>query len=163
MTWEELKVILLEKFCPSNKVQKLKAEFWNLEIKGADVLAYNNRFGELARLVPHMVTPESKRIQRYIWGLAPQIRGMVTSSNPATMQAALELAGRLTDEMVRSGTLGKVQVGEKRKFENRNFCNNNSSFKKLALVVKNYVAVAPPETAFGGQGQKCPKCTTYHR
>jgi hypothetical protein len=48
MTWEELKVILMEKFCPGNEIQKLEAEFWNLEMKGADVLAYNNRFGELA-------------------------------------------------------------------------------------------------------------------
>jgi hypothetical protein len=108
MTWEELKVILLEKFCPGNEIQKMEADFWSLEMKGADVLAYNNRFSELARLVPHMVTREPKRIQRYIWGLVPQIRGMVTSSNPTTMQAALELAERLTDEMVRDGTLGKV-------------------------------------------------------
>jgi hypothetical protein len=48
MTCEELKVILLEKFYPGNEVQKLEAEFWNLEMKGAGVLAYNNRFGELA-------------------------------------------------------------------------------------------------------------------
>jgi hypothetical protein len=50
MTWEELKAILLEKFCPGNEVQKLEAEFWNLEMKGADVLTYNNRFSKIARL-----------------------------------------------------------------------------------------------------------------
>jgi hypothetical protein len=55
---------------------------------------------------------------------------MVTSPNPMTMQATLELAERLTDEMVRNGTSEKVQVGEKRKFDNRNFRNNNNSFKK---------------------------------
>jgi hypothetical protein len=164
MTWGELKIILLKKFYPRNEVQKLEAEFLNLEMKGADVLAYNNRFGELARLVPHMVTPESKRIQRYIWGLVPQIRGMVTSANPTTMQSALKLTGRLTDEMVRSRTLGKVQVGEKKKLDNRNFRgNNNNAFKKPAPVVRNYAAVAPPESAGGGKGQRCPECTTYRR
>jgi hypothetical protein len=71
MTWKDLKAILLEKFCPGNEVQKLEAEFWNLEMKGADILTYNNHFGELARSVPHMVTPELTRIQRYIWGLVP--------------------------------------------------------------------------------------------
>nr|GEZ92875.1 hypothetical protein [Tanacetum cinerariifolium] len=28
-----------------------------------------------SKLVPHMVTPEDKRIDSYIWGLAPEIRG----------------------------------------------------------------------------------------
>ncbi|GJZ67728.1 putative reverse transcriptase domain-containing protein [Tanacetum coccineum] len=31
---------------------------------------------QLSRLVPHLVTPETKRIERYIYGLAPQFRGM---------------------------------------------------------------------------------------
>jgi hypothetical protein len=80
------------------------------------------------------------------------------------MQSALELAGRLTDETVRSGTLGKVQVGEKRKFDNRNFRgNNNNSFKKPAPVARNYVAVVPHAAVFAGQQQKCPKCTLTHQ
>ncbi|GKC86828.1 hypothetical protein Tco_1147477 [Tanacetum coccineum] len=33
--------------------------------------AYTDRFHELARLVPHLVTPKSKRIERYVYGLAP--------------------------------------------------------------------------------------------
>ncbi|GKA27469.1 putative reverse transcriptase domain-containing protein [Tanacetum coccineum] len=41
---------------------------------GANHVAYTDRFHELAKLVPHMVTPESSRIKRYINGLAPQIR-----------------------------------------------------------------------------------------
>ncbi|GKF91062.1 hypothetical protein Tco_0274763, partial [Tanacetum coccineum] len=39
-------------------------------------VAYTNRFHELARLVPHLVTCENKRIERYIYGLNPQIHGM---------------------------------------------------------------------------------------
>ncbi|GJT19498.1 hypothetical protein Tco_0878204 [Tanacetum coccineum] len=37
-------------------------------------VAYTDRFHELARLVPHLVTPDNKRIERYIYGLAPHIR-----------------------------------------------------------------------------------------
>jgi hypothetical protein len=78
MRSEELKIILMAKFCPGNEVQKSEAEFCNLEMNGAEVLAYNNCFSELARLVPHIMTSEPKRIPRYIWGLIPKIRGMVT-------------------------------------------------------------------------------------
>ncbi|GJZ96157.1 putative reverse transcriptase domain-containing protein [Tanacetum coccineum] len=43
---------------------------------GAGHAAYTDRFHELARLVPHLVTPESRMIKRYVYGLALQIHGM---------------------------------------------------------------------------------------
>ncbi|GKC43536.1 hypothetical protein Tco_1061258 [Tanacetum coccineum] len=47
---------------------------------GADVDKYITRFHELARLLPQTVTPECKRIDRYIRGLAPAIRGTMETS-----------------------------------------------------------------------------------
>ncbi|GJU62065.1 hypothetical protein Tco_1243900 [Tanacetum coccineum] len=47
--------------------------------------AYSDRFHELARLVPHLVTPESRMIERYVYGRAPQIHGMVAATEPNTM------------------------------------------------------------------------------
>ncbi|GJW67063.1 putative reverse transcriptase domain-containing protein [Tanacetum coccineum] len=58
-------------------------EFWNHTMVGANNVAYTSRFHELAKLVPHLVTPESSRIKRYIHGLAPQIRGCaITGQKP---------------------------------------------------------------------------------
>ncbi|GJU22531.1 putative reverse transcriptase domain-containing protein [Tanacetum coccineum] len=74
---------------------------------------YIDRFHELAKLVPHLVTPESKRIGRYINGLAPQIHGMLRATQPTMIQSAILKAGILTDEVVRCGTLTKSS--EKRK------------------------------------------------
>ncbi|GKE02557.1 hypothetical protein Tco_1390540, partial [Tanacetum coccineum] len=53
---------------------------------GSDIDGYTARFHELARLVPHMVTPESQRVNRYIRSLAPEIKAHVTSSKPAKIQ-----------------------------------------------------------------------------
>ncbi|GKB87061.1 hypothetical protein Tco_0959333 [Tanacetum coccineum] len=47
------------------------------------------RFHEFARLVPHLVTPESKMIERYVYGLALQIRGMVAATEPKDYQKAV--------------------------------------------------------------------------
>ncbi|GJS24577.1 hypothetical protein Tco_0453209 [Tanacetum coccineum] len=69
--------------------------------------AYTGRFHELARLVPHLVTPENKRIERYIYGLALQIRGMVAATEPTTIQSAILKVGVLTDEAIRNGSLRK--------------------------------------------------------
>ncbi|GKC93977.1 putative reverse transcriptase domain-containing protein [Tanacetum coccineum] len=63
---------------------------------GLDIDGYTARFHELARMVPHMVTPESQRVNRYIRGLAPEIKPRVTSSEPATIQGAVSMANRLT-------------------------------------------------------------------
>ncbi|GJR12344.1 putative reverse transcriptase domain-containing protein [Tanacetum coccineum] len=86
MTWNEFKALLVEEFCPSNEMEK---------------------FHELAKLVPHLVIPESSRIKRYIAGLAPEIRGMLRATQPTTIQNAIPRAGILTDEAVSCGTLTK--------------------------------------------------------
>ncbi|GKF81434.1 hypothetical protein Tco_0240036 [Tanacetum coccineum] len=59
-----------KEFCPSHEMQKLEFELWNHAMVGASHAAYTNRFHELARLVPHLVTPESRMIERYVYGLA---------------------------------------------------------------------------------------------
>ncbi|GKA78248.1 hypothetical protein Tco_0784785 [Tanacetum coccineum] len=72
-------------YCPSHEMQKLEPELWNHVMVGAGHAAYTNRFHKLARLVPHLVTAESRMIERYMYGLAPQIRGMVAATEPKTM------------------------------------------------------------------------------
>ncbi|GJR18024.1 putative reverse transcriptase domain-containing protein [Tanacetum coccineum] len=64
MSWEDFKTLTREEFCPSNEMQKLETELWNHAMVGAGHAAYTDRFHELARLVPHLVTPEGKRIER---------------------------------------------------------------------------------------------------
>nr|GEX55608.1 hypothetical protein [Tanacetum cinerariifolium] len=87
-SWEDFKKLLMEEYCPDDEVEKLESEFWNHKMVGSDIDGYTARFHELARLVPHMVTPESQRVNRYIQGLAPEIKAHVTSSQPATIQGA---------------------------------------------------------------------------
>ncbi|GJR88325.1 putative reverse transcriptase domain-containing protein [Tanacetum coccineum] len=64
MTWEDFKALMKKEYCPSNKMQKLETGFWSHAMVGAGHAAYTDRFHELARLVPHLVTPKTKRIER---------------------------------------------------------------------------------------------------
>ncbi|GJW48119.1 putative reverse transcriptase domain-containing protein [Tanacetum coccineum] len=75
----------VEEFCPSHEMQKLESKLWNHAMVGAGHAVYTDRFHELARLVPHLVTPESRMIERYVYGLASQIRGMVAAMEPKTI------------------------------------------------------------------------------
>ncbi|XP_035845261.1 N66 matrix protein-like [Helianthus annuus] len=57
--------------------------------------------------LPYMVTPEFKHVERFIWGLAPQIMSMVTTSKPATITEAIALSISLTEEAIRLNQFSK--------------------------------------------------------
>ncbi|GKB16830.1 putative reverse transcriptase domain-containing protein [Tanacetum coccineum] len=105
MSWNDFKALLVEEFCPSNEMERLENEFWNHKMIGANHAGYTDRFHELAKLVPHLVTHESARIKRYMVGLAPEIQEMLKATQPATIQSAILMAGMLTDEVVSNRTL----------------------------------------------------------
>ncbi|GJZ41436.1 putative reverse transcriptase domain-containing protein [Tanacetum coccineum] len=122
MSWNDFKFMMIEEFCPSHEMQMLETEMWNHVMAGAGHATYTDRFHELARLVPHLVTPESRKIERYVYGLAPQIRGMVAATEPKTMQKAVQISSALTDKVVRNGSIKKIEkrgnVGEPSKDKN---------------------------------------------
>ncbi|GJW97635.1 reverse transcriptase domain-containing protein [Tanacetum coccineum] len=108
MSWNDFKFMMIEEFCPSHEMQKLETKLGNHTMVGAGHAAYTNRFYEVARLVPHLVTPESRKIERYVDGLAPQICGIVAATEPKTMQKAVQITSLLTDEAVWNGSIKKV-------------------------------------------------------
>ncbi|GKB63325.1 putative reverse transcriptase domain-containing protein [Tanacetum coccineum] len=56
MSWNDFKFIMIEEFCPSHERQKLESELWNHAMVGTGHAAYTDRFHELARLVPHLIS-----------------------------------------------------------------------------------------------------------
>ncbi|XP_035846417.1 uncharacterized protein LOC118492468 [Helianthus annuus] len=101
MSWDEMKELMRKKYCSRAEIQKLETEFWNLKMDGPKIVEYVQRFHDLSRIVPYMVDPEFKRIERFIWGLAPQIMSTVTTSKPATITEAIDLSVALTEEAIR--------------------------------------------------------------
>ncbi|GKD89437.1 putative reverse transcriptase domain-containing protein [Tanacetum coccineum] len=134
MTWNEFKALLVEEFCPSNEMEKLENKFWNHKMVGANHATYTNRFHELEKLVPHLVTPKSSRIKR---------------------------AGILTDEAVSCGTLTKGN--DKRKVVEES-SKSGGSWKdnKKANVGTGFMAMAPPRNVFASSNPKCSRCNTHH-
>nr|GEW85710.1 putative reverse transcriptase domain-containing protein [Tanacetum cinerariifolium] len=61
------------------------------------------RFHELARLVPHLVTPESKKIGRYVYGLALQICRMVVKKRGNMREPSKDKNGRDDNKRTRTG------------------------------------------------------------
>ncbi|GKB52692.1 hypothetical protein Tco_0903445 [Tanacetum coccineum] len=118
--------------------------WWNshIHIRGREAAighaANTDRFHELARLVPHLVTAENKRIKRYIYGLAPQIQGMVAATEPTTIRKAVQIAGTLIDEAIRNGSLKKNPKKRRNEGEpskDRNVRDDNKRSRTVSAFV----------------------------
>ncbi|GJZ35129.1 reverse transcriptase domain-containing protein [Tanacetum coccineum] len=117
---------------------------------------YTDRLHELARLVPHLVTPKTKRIERYIYGLTPQICGMVAVTEPSTIQNDILKAGVLTDEAVRNGSL-KRNGGESSKEGNVKGDNKRARTGKVFATITN-----PVRKEYTGSAPKCTNCNFHY-
>ncbi|GKD80430.1 putative reverse transcriptase domain-containing protein [Tanacetum coccineum] len=161
MSWNDFKFMMIQEFYPSHKMQKLESELWNHAMVVAGHAVYTDRFHELARLVPYLVTPESRIIERYVYGLAPQIRGIVVATEPKTIQKAVQISGELTDEAVRNGSIKKVEkrgnVGEPSKDKNGRDDNKRTRTGKAFATTVN-----PIGRKNTGTWPKCTICNSYH-
>nr|GFB70388.1 hypothetical protein [Tanacetum cinerariifolium] len=118
---------------------------------GSDIDGYTARFHELARLVPHMVTPESQRVNSYIQGLASEIKVHVTSSKPTTIQGALSMANRLTTNGIKDGLFKKKEnARNKRRSNEYNRNRGRDDRNKRQRTRKNFALTALEQ----GQGQR---------
>nr|GEU39511.1 reverse transcriptase domain-containing protein [Tanacetum cinerariifolium] len=166
MSWNDFQLMMIQESC-SHEMQKLESELWNHAMVGAGHAAYTDRFHELARLVMHLVTPESRMIERYVYGLAPQIHGMVAATKPTTVQKAVQIFGALADEAVRNGSIKKVEkrgnVGEPNKDrsgrdDNKRTRSGNFNEPSIALLLEQRSSSSPLvlsrcEEARRGQGR----------
>ncbi|GJV08133.1 hypothetical protein Tco_1345789 [Tanacetum coccineum] len=123
--------------------------------------AYTDRFYELARLVPHLVTPESRMIERYVYGLALQICGMVVATEPKTMQKVVQISSALTDEAVRNGSIKKVEkrgnMRETSKDKNGRYDNKRNRTGNVFATTVN-----PVGRENMGTWSKCTTYNSYH-
>nr|GEU59984.1 putative reverse transcriptase domain-containing protein [Tanacetum cinerariifolium] len=130
MPWAALKRMITDKYYPMGEIQKLEYEYWNLKVKGLNLLNYNQRFQELALMCDRMFPEESAKVERYIGGLPDMIHGSVKASNPQSMHEVIEFATEMMDKKML--THAERQAEHKRKFDDtsRNNQHQRQPFKK---------------------------------
>ncbi|GKD46905.1 reverse transcriptase domain-containing protein [Tanacetum coccineum] len=136
MTWEDFKALMKEEYCPRNEMQRLEIEFWNHVMVVAGHSAYTDQFHELSTLVPHLVTPETKRIERYIYGLSLQIY----------RNGSLKRSGERRGDDRESSKEGNVKHDNKR-----------ARTGKVFATITN-----PVRKEYMGSTPKCTNCNFHH-
>ncbi|GKE56780.1 reverse transcriptase domain-containing protein [Tanacetum coccineum] len=130
-----------EEICPCNEMQKLETELWNHAMVGAGHATYTDR---------------------YVYGIAPQIRGMVEAIEPKTIQKVVQIAGTLINEALRNGSIKKNpekrgNVREPSKDRNVRDDNKRTRTGNALATTTNSVG---RENA--GMVPKCTTCNSYH-
>ena len=138
---------------------------------GSDLAAYTARFNDLVLLCPAMVTPENKKVERYLWGLSPQIQDSVLASKPTTFDSAKELTQQLIDHRASNvmvpTTSDQTKGGNnKRKFWNNKKKQPTQDPAKKQQTVTIHAATTPstpvPRRQYAGTLPKCNKCNFHH-
>ncbi|KAI3815196.1 hypothetical protein L1987_14856 [Smallanthus sonchifolius] len=99
MMWNDLKTLVIKNFCPRNEIEKVDIEFLGLKDGSMTHRQYTTRFNEPARLVPHLVTTEERKIACYIQGLSDKVRTYVKANAPTTYDSVVELSGVVFDDL----------------------------------------------------------------
>ncbi|GJT28663.1 hypothetical protein Tco_0908938 [Tanacetum coccineum] len=90
----------------------MEQELWTLTVKGDDIEGYNNQFHELALMCPDLIMPEKKKTECYIRGLPERFKANVTSSKPASLHNAINMARELIEQAIQAKA---TRIGESNK------------------------------------------------
>ncbi|MCQ7285375.1 retrotransposon gag domain-containing protein, partial [Salmonella enterica] len=110
LSWDELKELMKEEYCPPHEVQKLENEFWEIKQTEGDNAGYTARFKQLSAICPSQVDTPKKAIAKYIRGLPECVGDFVEAAKPTTIEEAYRLAAELNSKRVLDGSFSKKPV-----------------------------------------------------
>ncbi|GJZ89544.1 putative reverse transcriptase domain-containing protein [Tanacetum coccineum] len=85
MPWRTLKKMMTDKYCPRGEIKKLEFEMWNLKVKGNDVVAYSQRFQELALMNNQNQQPNKRQKLEEIYATGNGDRTITRSPPMSTL------------------------------------------------------------------------------
>ncbi|GKG22719.1 putative reverse transcriptase domain-containing protein, partial [Tanacetum coccineum] len=100
MPWTKMKQLMTGEYCPAKEVQRMEHEFKNLKVKEYNIVAYTQRFNELALMCPRMVELERVKVDAHIRGLSENIEDEVTSSKLSNLSKAVCMVHKLMEQKV---------------------------------------------------------------
>ncbi|GKA69084.1 putative reverse transcriptase domain-containing protein, partial [Tanacetum coccineum] len=160
--WSNVKAMMTTEYCPATEIQRMEQELWTLTLKGDDIEAYNNRFHELVLMCPELVSTEKKKIEKYIRGFPEGIKGNVTSSKPATLHDAINMARELIEQGVQAKAL-RIGDSNKRKWEDQQGNNHHQQQNQRQEAANVYVAAPTKGRGYTGNLPWCNRCKPHHQ
>ncbi|KAL7603493.1 hypothetical protein Lser_V15G16676 [Lactuca serriola] len=147
LTWAEFLVQFKRKYCSAQNLLELENQFLTLKKGSMSIDEYTNNFTEKMEFALRLVPDELTKIDKYAKGLPWEYAVPVRQA--PTLEAAI-WAAKSVEDMIKGRAANKIEVGEKRKFEESTRPN-----KKIKSGSK--------ESSGGGNKVKwCEKCKKNH-
>ncbi|KAF5789771.1 putative nucleotidyltransferase, Ribonuclease H [Helianthus annuus] len=189
LTWEELKAIMLDEFCPPHERQKLEDEFWCIKQKEGDNAGLTARFKQLSIICPDQVKTPDMTIKKYIRALPDCVADFVHASKPATIEETYLLAAEINDKRVKAGfwdkqakslhqvttastdnTTAQASKSSRRRKKNKSCAAATTAAPIQSVPAQQQqpqrtapVINAPPaKRAYTGPHPLCPTCSYHH-
>ncbi|GJZ97362.1 putative reverse transcriptase domain-containing protein [Tanacetum coccineum] len=124
------------------------------------LLAYTQRFQELALMCTKFLADETKKVDKYISGLPDNIHGNVMSARPKTLDDAIELANDLMDQKIHK--YAERQNENKRKADDSSRNNHQQQTYKKQNVARAYTAGPGEKKVYTRDLPLCTKCNYHH-
>nr|GEX72773.1 putative reverse transcriptase domain-containing protein [Tanacetum cinerariifolium] len=141
--------MMIDEFCPTEEVQRLKDELRHLKLRDMNLAAYTERFNELALLCPDAVPNEKKKVELYIKWL------------PEIIKAKNE---RIAEGIKRKWEKNNQGNNNKNNSNNRdNYQNNNRHNQNNNRRQSNSRALTTAQNAGEKQAIIAPKCNRCRR
>ncbi|GJY05025.1 putative reverse transcriptase domain-containing protein [Tanacetum coccineum] len=131
-------------------------------------------------MCPELVPTEKKKIERYTRGFPERIKGNITSSKPATLHDAINMARELVEQAVQ-GRATRIGESNKRKWKdhqrNNNNNNNNNNHNnnnrnqnnnyhqqqnRRQETARAYAAAPMEKRGYAGNLPTCNRCNFHH-
>nr|GEV24260.1 hypothetical protein [Tanacetum cinerariifolium] len=123
-------MLMTAEFCLIEEIRRMEHELWNLKVKEYNIVAYTQRFIELALMCPRMVEPERVNVDAYIRGLTDNIKEFRIDIVPGVSPVA-RAPYRLAPSEMRELSIQLQELSEK------GFIRlSSSSWGALVLFVK---------------------------
>ncbi|XP_022023830.1 GATA zinc finger domain-containing protein 10-like [Helianthus annuus] len=127
-------------------------------------------------MCPNLSRPPHHRIELYINGLAPHVKGLVTAANLDNLPRIIRLAHKITDQEVERGSLPPritatvttattttpAKVPNSNQSQKKPDNSNNRSFSQSSSVNQNQ-SNNSNQGSYTGKQPKCSKCNYHHR
>ena len=101
MTRDDLKILMMERCCPTHEIRKLEHEFWNLQMQGAKHTGYTNRLKETSTYFARHGSPRIKEDSKVYQGIGPRSKGIINLVKYRTMHGVVARSNAVTYVMVR--------------------------------------------------------------
>ncbi|XP_024962750.1 uncharacterized protein LOC112502948 [Cynara cardunculus var. scolymus] len=150
MTWEQMKKMMMDKYCTQSEVNKLESEFLRLKQGSLSVQEYVNDFLEKARFASYQVATEERKIGRFKDGLRIEIKRYVDMTKPTTFVQAVEMAKVAEENNARENY---DRRDAKRRWEGSNKFNKKPKWTPTRAKTRSEGFTIPP----------CNKCNKRHR